>query len=116
MIEKSEARKALECYCYDMRHNISNNEALTQQEKNYINKEIDDTYLWIESQQEISEIEYEKKKKELENKIQSILQNKKNKNPKSDQNKDYFDSIDERLNKLCETGLYEKFEPTVFDF
>ena len=75
--KKVEAKNALEGYCFGVRNSLSNEQfaaALQQEDKDLINKEINDTLAWIDSHQDAEVSEFESKQKELEGKLMPIMQ------------------------------------------
>ena len=76
--KKVEAKNALEGYCFGVRNSLSNEQfasAISQADKDTINKEINDTLAWIESNPDADVSTYESKQKELESKLMPIMQN-----------------------------------------
>ena len=76
--KKVEAKNALEGYCFGVRNSLSNEQfaaALSQADKDTINKEINDTLAWIDSNQDADVATFEAKQKELESKLMPIMQN-----------------------------------------
>ncbi|OHT15111.1 Heat shock cognate 71 kDa protein [Tritrichomonas foetus] len=76
--KKIEAKNSLEGYCFGVRNSLSNEQfssALSQTDKDMINKEINDTLSWIETNSDANVSDYENKRKELENKLMPIMQN-----------------------------------------
>lgn len=69
----------------------------------------DDAFFDVHSQQQININEFEAKQSDLENKIYP-------KEALSSDENNQFDKIDKKLDSLCKFRLYQKFEPTSFDF
>jgi L1 cell adhesion molecule like protein len=75
--KRVEAKNALEGYCFGVRNSLSNEQfanALSQSDKDAVNKEINDCLAWIEGNLEASPEQFENKQKELEGKIMPIMQ------------------------------------------
>ncbi len=75
--KKVEAKNALEGYCFGVRNSLSNEQfatALPQEDKDTINKEINDTLAWVDAHQDAEVSEFEAKQKELEGKLMPIMQ------------------------------------------
>ena len=75
--KKVEAKNALEGYCFGVRNSISQEQfakSLSQEDKDLINKEIQDTLMWIEKNQDADVATFEAKQKELEGKLMPIMQ------------------------------------------
>ncbi|KAH0794562.1 cytoplasmic heat shock protein 70 [Histomonas meleagridis] len=75
--KKVEAKNALEGYCFGVRNSLNQEQfanALSQSDKDTINKEINDTLAWIESNQDADVATFEAKQKELEGKLMPIMQ------------------------------------------
>ncbi|KAH0793390.1 cytoplasmic heat shock protein 70 [Histomonas meleagridis] len=75
--KKVEAKNALEGYCFGVRNSLNQEQfanALSQSDKDTINKEINDTLAWIESNQDADVATIEAKQKELEGKLMPIMQ------------------------------------------
>ena len=75
--KKVEAKNHLEGYCFGVRNSITQEQfaqALSQEDKDLINKEINDTLMWIEGNMEAEVAEFEAKQKELEGKLMPIMQ------------------------------------------
>lgn len=67
--EKIEAKNGLENYTYNMRNTINDEkvaEKISREDKEKIEKAIDDTIAWLESNEQAEKEEYEAKTKELE--------------------------------------------------
>ena len=76
--KRVEAKNALEGYCFGVRNSLSNEQfanAVSQADKDTINKEINDTLAWIDSHQDADVATFEAKQKELEAKLMPIMQN-----------------------------------------
>ena len=76
--KKVEAKNALEGYCFGVRNSLSNEQfanAISQSDKDTINKEINDCIAWVEQNPEAEVADYEAKQKELEAKLMPIMQN-----------------------------------------
>lgn len=76
--KKIEAKNALEGYCYGVKNSLNNEQfasAVSQSDKDTINKEINDTLAWIENNQDADVSAFESKQKELESKLMPIMQN-----------------------------------------
>ena len=75
--KKVEAKNALEGYCFGVRNSLSQEQfakALSQSDKDTINKEINDTLAWLDSNQDADVSTIESKQKELESKLMPIMQ------------------------------------------
>ena len=77
-IRKSvEAKNSLEGYCFGVRNSLANEQfasTISQEDKDMVNKEINDTLSWIDNHQDAEQSEYETKQKELEGKLMPIMQ------------------------------------------
>jgi L1 cell adhesion molecule like protein len=75
--KKVEAKNGLEGYCFGVRNSLNNEQfsnAISQADKDAINKEINDCLCWIESNSDGSPEEMENKRKEVEEKIMPMMQ------------------------------------------
>mgnify|MGYP001034071426 FL=1 len=75
--KKVEAKNALEGYCFGVRNSLSNEQfasALSQEDKDTINREINEAIAWTDSHQDAEVSEFEAKQKELEGKLMPIMQ------------------------------------------
>ena len=75
--KKVEAKNALEGYCFGVRNSLSQEQfanALSQSDKDTINKEINDTLAWLDSNQDADVATIEAKQKELEGKLMPLMQ------------------------------------------
>ena len=75
--KKVEAKNALEGYCFGVRNSLSQEQfakALSQSDKDTINKEINDTLAWLDSNQDADVATIESKQKELEGKLMPLMQ------------------------------------------
>mgnify|MGYP000772144179 FL=1 len=75
--KKVEAKNALEGYCFGVRNSLSQEQfanALSQSDKDTINKEINDTLAWLDSNQDADVSTIESKQKELEGKLMPLMQ------------------------------------------
>jgi L1 cell adhesion molecule like protein len=75
--KKVEAKNGLEGYCFGVRNSLNEEKfanAISQTDKDAVNKEINDVLAWIEGNQEASPEDFENKQKELEGKIMPIMQ------------------------------------------
>ncbi|KAH0805413.1 cytoplasmic heat shock protein 70 [Histomonas meleagridis] len=75
--KKVEAKNALEGYCFGVRNSLNQEQfanALSQSDKDTINREINDTLAWMESNQDADVATIEAKQKELEGKLMPIMQ------------------------------------------
>jgi L1 cell adhesion molecule like protein len=75
--KKVEAKNALEGYCFGVRNSINQEQfaaALKPEDKEKIQKEINDTLAWIEANKEAEVAVFEAKQKELEAKLMPLLQ------------------------------------------
>jgi L1 cell adhesion molecule like protein len=75
--KKIEAKNGLEGYCYSVRNSLNNeqiNNAISQADKDAINKEINDCLGWMGNNHEASAGEIESKQKEIESKIMPMMQ------------------------------------------
>ncbi|KAH0794068.1 cytoplasmic heat shock protein 70 [Histomonas meleagridis] len=75
--KKVEAKNALEGYCFGVRNSLNQEQfanALSQSDKDTINKEINDTLAWIDANQDADVATFEAKQKELEGKLMPLMQ------------------------------------------
>lgn len=75
--KKVEAKNALEGYCFGVRNSLTQEQfaqALSQEDKDLINKEISDVLTWIDDNREAEVSTFEGKQKELEGKLMPIMQ------------------------------------------
>jgi L1 cell adhesion molecule like protein len=75
--KRIEAKNALEGYCFGVKNSLNNEQfsnAISQTDKDTVNKEINDCLAWIESNGEASPEQFENKQKEVEGKIMPIMQ------------------------------------------
>jgi L1 cell adhesion molecule like protein len=75
--KKVEAKNALEGYCFGVRNSINQEQfaaALKPEDKEKIQKEINDCLAWIENNKEAEVSVFEAKQKELEAKLMPIMQ------------------------------------------
>ena len=75
--KRVEAKNALEGYCFGVRNSLSNEQfasAVSQEDKDKINKEIDDALAWIDINQDAEISDFEAKQKELEGKLMPLMQ------------------------------------------
>ncbi|KAH0806488.1 cytoplasmic heat shock protein 70 [Histomonas meleagridis] len=75
--KKVEAKNALEGYCFGVRNSLNQEQfanALSQSDKDTINKEINDALAWIDANQDADVATIEAKQKELEGKLMPIMQ------------------------------------------
>ncbi|KAK8847158.1 Heat shock 70 kDa protein 1B [Tritrichomonas musculus] len=72
-----EVKNALEGYCFGVRNSLSNEQfasAVSQEDKDKINKEIDDALAWIDINQDAEISDFEANQKELEGKLMPLMQ------------------------------------------
>ena len=75
--KRVEAKNALEGYCFGVRNSLSNEQfasAVSQEDKDKINREIDDALAWIDINQDAEISDFEAKQKELEGKLMPLMQ------------------------------------------
>ena len=75
--KKIESKNSLEGYCFGVRNSLSNEQfasTISQEDKDKVNKEINDTLAWIDGHQDAKLDEFEAKQKELEGKLMPIMQ------------------------------------------
>ena len=77
MKERVESRNELEGYAYSLKNQVADKEKLgaklSDEDKDAINKAVDETISWLESNQEAEKEDYEKQKKELESVVHPII-------------------------------------------
>jgi len=75
--ERVESRNELESYAYSLKNQIGDKEKLggklSEEDKETVEKAIDESIKWLESNQEADSEDFKKQKKELENIVQPII-------------------------------------------
>merc|ERR1719423_344870 len=75
--ERVESRNELEGYAYSLKNQVADKEKLgaklSDEDKDAINKAVDEAISWLESNQEAEKEDYEKQKKELESVVHPII-------------------------------------------
>lgn len=75
--KRTEAKNALEGYCFGVRNSITQEQfakSLSQEDKDLINREINDTLLWIDDHKDADVASFNAKQKELEGKLMPLMQ------------------------------------------
>jgi len=75
--KKTEAKNSLEGYCFGVRNSLSQEQfakSMSQDDKDLINREINDTLSWIDSHPDADVSEFNAKQRDLESKLMPIMQ------------------------------------------